>query len=459
MEPKPISGTMAAPTASPARHARDVSFREALRFWIKLGFISFGGPAGQIAIMHREIVERRRWISEERFLHALNFCMLLPGPEAQQLATYVGWLMHRVRGGIVAGVLFVVPSIFILLGLSYVYAAYGEARAVAGVLSGFKPVVVAVVLEAVLRIGRRTLAGPTHVLISVGAFIAISFFHVPFPMVVLAAGLIGLLLVRVRPEKIRGETEGSAPDGRATVVFSSPEAAADPLPEHAVPSAKRTYRTLAAGFLLWIVPLVALAGWRGWGSLHVSAYGFFTRAAFVTFGGAYAVLTYVSQAAVGSYGWLTQAHMVDGLALAETTPGPLIMVLQFVGFMAGWNHAQGMDPAQSAVTGALVTTYATFLPCFLFIFLGAPYVEVLRNNRRLRGALGGITASVVGVVLNLGVVFATAVIWPNGLAGLVDWFAALASLAALGVLFFLKTDVVWVVLAGGLVGLARVFLT
>ncbi len=421
-------------------------FSEALRFWIKLGFISFGGPAGQIAIMHREIVERRRWLSEERFLHALNFCMLLPGPEAQQLATYIGWLLHRVRGGLVAGAFFVLPSVFILLGLSYVYVVYGSVAAVAGVLAGFKPVVVAIVLEAVFRIGRRTLSSWTHALICVVAFVAIYFFKVPFPAIVLGAGLAGLLLIKSPPDQ-PGATPRTDTDSL------------DALPEHAVPSMARAARTLAVGLLLWIVPLVALAGWRGWGSLHMSEFKFFTQAALVTFGGAYAVLTYVSQAAVTSYGWLTQAQMVDGLALAETTPGPLIMVLQFVGFVAAWNHPEGLPPAQSAAMGALVTTYATFLPCFLFIFLGAPYVEILRRNRPLNRALSGITASVVGVVLNLGVVFATAVIWPRGLAGSADGFAALTGIAALCVLIFVKADVVWVVLAGGLLGLARALLT
>jgi chromate transporter len=421
--------------------AAAVPFREALGFWIRLGFISFGGPAGQIAIMHREIVERRRWISEERFLHALNFCMLLPGPEAQQLATYIGWLLHRTRGGIVAGVFFVAPSIFILLGLSYVYAAYGSVTAVAGVLAGFKPVVVAIVLEAVVRIGRRTLTSRTHVLIAAGAFVAVYSFSVPFPVVVLTAGLTGLLTV---------SAVATANAGRGV--------APDLLPEHAVPSRRRTYRTLAVGLLLWIIPLIALAGWRGWGSLHIAEYAFFTQAALVTFGGAYAILTYVSQAAVSTHGWLTQAQMVDGLALAETTPGPLIMVLQFVGFMASWNHPEGMSPAASAVTGALVATYATFLPSFLFIFVGAPYVEALRNNQRIWRTLRGITASVVGVVLNLGVVFATAVIWPSGFSGGTDGFAAIIVVAAFCVLTFLKLDVLWVVLAGGLAGLARGFL-
>ena len=422
----------------PAPSPTAVPFREALGFWIKLGFISFGGPAGQVAIMHRELVERRQWISEERFLHALNFCMLLPGPEAQQLATYIGWLLHRTRGGIVAGVFFVAPSIVILLGLSYIYAAHGSVPAVAAVLDGFKPVVVAVVLHAVVKIGRRTLASRTQVLIAMGAFVAVYFLAVPFPLVVLAAGVAGLWTIGT-----------SAPPGPRRGV--EPE----PVPEHTIPSRRRTWRTFIIGMLLWIVPLVALAGWRGWESLYLSEYTFFTQAALVTFGGAYAVLTYVSQAAVGTYGWLTQAQMVDGLALAETTPGPLIMVLQFVGFMAGWNDPGGLTPVESAVTGALVATYATFLPCFLFIFVGAPYVEVLRHNLLVKRTLGGITASVVGVVLNLGVVFATAVVWPGGLAGGVDLFAALTGAAAFGVLVSLKLDVVWIVLAGGLVGLAR----
>ncbi|MBA3567936.1 MAG: chromate efflux transporter [Pyrinomonadaceae bacterium] len=442
---------------------RSVSFGEAFRFWVKLGFISFGGPAGQIAIMHRELVEQRRWISEERFLHALNFCMLLPGPEAQQLAIYIGWLMHRVWGGIVAGLLFVIPSIFVLLALSYTYAAYGSVPAVAGVLSGFKPVVVAIVVEAVLKIGGRALKRRAHFLIAAAAFVAIYFLNVPFPLIVLAAGLTGLAGARFWPEAFNApktkeadaKTEG---DGQVTDVLQlAIDDNASP-PAHTVPSRTHVLRTLVVGLGLWVLPLVVLILWRGWGSLHVQEYRFFTQAALVTFGGAYAVLAYVTQAAAGSYGWLTHSQAVDGLALAETTPGPLIMVLQFVGFMAAWNNPQGMDQTASAITGALVTTYATFLPCFVFIFLGAPYIEVLRGNKNLTGALSGVTASVVGVVLNLALVFGAAVIWPQGLAGGTDWFAAAMTLVAFVALYRFKADLLWVVLTGGLVGLLKVLL-
>ena len=448
-----------------AAPVRRVSFGEALRFWVKLGFISFGGPAGQIAIMHRELVERRRWIGEERFLHALNYCMLLPGPEAQQLAIYIGWLMHRTIGGIVAGAFFVIPSIFVLLALTYVYAAHGNVPAVAGALSGFKPVVVAIVVEAVLKIGGRALKRRAHYVVACAAFVAIYFLHVPFPLIVLAAAGVGLAGARFWPgtfmagpkpkeadRKTRGE--GEATDALPLVIDDHA-----PPPPHTLPSRARVLRVLAAGVTLWLIPLVLLGPWRGWGSLHAQEYHFFTRAALVTFGGAYAVLAYVTQAAAGSYGWLTQAQAVDGLALAETTPGPLIMVLQFVGFMAGWNNPQGMERTTSAVVGALVTTYATFLPCFIFIFLGAPYIEVLRGNKDLTGAMTGITAAVVGVVLNLALVFGAAVIWPRGLAGGTNFFALAVSAAAFVALSKLKADVLWVVLAGGAVGLGRALLT
>ncbi|MDQ3754706.1 MAG: chromate transporter [Acidobacteriota bacterium] len=451
----------------PARH---VTFGEAFRFWIKLGFISFGGPAGQIAIMHRELVERRRWLSEERFLHALNYCMLLPGPEAQQLAIYIGWLLHRTAGGIVAGAFFVLPSIFVLLALSYVYAAYGNVPAVAGVLSGFKPIVVAIVGEAVVKIGRRAVQRRAHMLIAAAAFVAIFFLRVPFPLIVLAAGLIGLAGSSLVPSQFSA-TPPKVPLPKTTEQASnqaglSPQSSTPhpqpptviddqaPPPAHTLPSNARTALVLAIGLLLWALPLAAVVAWRGWDSLHAQEYRFFTQAALVTFGGAYAVLAYVTQAAVGSYGWLTQAQAVDGLALAETTPGPLIMVLQFVGFMAGWNNPQGLTPLTSAIAGALITTYTTFLPCFIFIFLGAPYIEVLRGNKELTAALSGITAAVVGVILNLAIVFGAAVIFPNGLAGDFNSFAAVLSVLAFVALTRFKIDVLWVVLAGGLLGLA-----
>jgi chromate transporter len=482
------------PASSPdgvaAAAAGRVSFGEAFRFWVKLGFISFGGPAGQIAIMHRELVERRRWLSEERFLHALNYCMLLPGPEATQLAIYVGWLMHRTWGGIVAGAFFVIPSIFILLALSYVYAKYGQLTSIAGVVNGFKPVVVAIVVEALLKIGGRALKRRIHFLIAVAAFAAIFFLHVPFPAIVLAAGLLGLAGARFWPDVFapvetkaakatdaaRTTSATNATDATPPIQSSTGKDARDettrsevshdthapasfviaddaPPPAHTLPSHARTLRILLAWLVLWAVPFALIIFWRGWGSLHAEEYRFFTQAALVTFGGAYAVLAYVTQAAVGSYNWLTPAQAVDGLALAETTPGPLIMVLQFVGFMAGWNHPPaGVDQTTSAIAGALVTTYATFLPCFIFIFLGAPYIEILRGNKNLTGALSGITAAVVGVILNLALVFGAAVIWPHGFAGGTNWFAAIMSVAAFVALYRLKLDVLWVVLAGGALG-------
>ncbi|HEX8354012.1 MAG TPA: chromate efflux transporter [Pyrinomonadaceae bacterium] len=448
-----------------ARAGRRVPFSEALRFWVKLGWISFGGPAGQIAIMHRELVERRRWLSEERFLHALNYCMMLPGPEATQLAIYVGWLLHRTPGGVVAGAFFVFPSILVLLLLSYIYAAHGNTAVVSGLLSGFKPVVVAIVVEAVLKIGGRALKRRAHLLIAAAAFAGIYFLRVPFPLIVLLAGLVGLAGARLWPaafvpepkkadeEKISGEGED---DGKPPLVIDDHA----PPPPHTLPSRARVLKVLAAGLALWLVPLALLAWWLGGSGLHAQEYFFFTKAALVTFGGAYAVLAYVTQATtVAPFDWLSPAQAVDGLALAETTPGPLIMVLQFVGFMAGWNHPPaGLSPAASGVLGALVTTYVTFLPCFVFIFVGAPYIEVVRGKRSLAGALAGVTAAVVGVILNLALVFGAAVIWPRGLAGGPDWFAAALGAAAFVALYRFKVDVLWVVLAGGLLGLARTFL-
>ena len=442
--------------------ARGVPFSEAFRFWLKLGFISFGGPAGQIAIMHRELVERRRWISEERFLHALNYCMLLPGPEAQQLAIYIGWLLHKTWGGIIAGAFFVIPSIFILLGLSYVYAAHGNVPVVLGVLSGFKPVVVAIVVEAVLKIGGRAIKRRAHVLIAVAAFIAIYFFRVPFPLIVLAAGIIGLVGAHRWPaifaaQQKKTDEAGKEKSRNAGSVSPVIDDHAPP-PPHTLPSVARALKTLVLGLLLWALPLVGLIAWRGWGSLHIQEYRFFSLAALVTFGGAYAVLAYVTQVVAGSYGWITHTQAIDGLALAETTPGPLIMVLQFIGFMAGWNNPQGMTASTSAVTGALIATYCTFLPCFFFIFLGAPYIEVLRGNKNLTGALSGVTAAVVGVILNLALVFGVAVIWPHGVSGGTDWFAAALTVMGFTALYRFKIDVLWVVLTGGLLGLGRTFL-
>ena len=444
---------------------RVVSFGEAFRFWLKLGFISFGGPAGQIAIMHKELVDKRRWLSDERFLHALNYCMLLPGPEAQQLAIYIGWLMHRTIGGIVAGAFFVIPSIFILLALSYIYAAYGNVPAVAGMLSGFKPIVVAIVVEAVIKIGGKALKRTAHFVIAGLAFVSIYFLHIPFPLIVLAAAIVGLLGANFMPNVFaaqsntkeadrKTEDDGQITDAMPLVIDDH----AAP-PAHTLPNRARTFKILMVGLMLWLLPFAAVGLWRGWDSLHAQEYRYFTQAALVTFGGAYAVLAYVTQALTTTpYNWLTQTQAVDGLALAETTPGPLIMVLQFIGFMAAWNNAGDMNQTASAVTGALITTYVTFLPSFLFIFVGAPYIEFLRGNKNLTGALSGVTAAVVGVVLNLALVFGAAVIFPNGLTGNVEWFAAVMSVAAFVALYHFKASVLWVVLIGGLIGLVKAFL-
>jgi chromate transporter len=415
------------------------TFREALRYWARLGFVNFGGPAGQIAMMQHDLVEKRRWISQERFLHALSFCMLLPGPEAQQLAIYIGWLLHRTAGGLVAGILFVLPSVFILLGLSFVYAAYGAVPAVAGVLSGLQAVVVAIVLAAVLKIGRRALKIPLHFAIASAAFAGIYLLGVPFPAIVLGAGLAGLAA------------------GRASDPAAGASVDETPSPPHALPSRLRSMRILLVGAALWVLPLIGLGWMRGWDGLHVRIYGFFTKAAFVTFGGAYAVLAYVSQAAVQSFGWISHEQAVAGLGLAETTPGPLIMVLQFVGFMAGWNHPAGLPPLTSALIGALATTWATFLPCFVFIFLGAPYIEALRGNRRLASALAGITSAVVGVILNLAFVFGAAVLFPRGLAGGLNLFAAIVGASAFCALVFLDVNALWIIGAGAAAGLLRAF--
>lgn len=437
---------------------RKVSFTEALQFWIKLGFISFGGPAGQIAIMHRELVDKRRWLSEERFLHALNYCMLLPGPEAQQLAVYIGWLMHRTWGGIVAGAFFVIPSIFVLLLLSYIYAAHGSLPVVAGILEGFKPVVVVIVVEALLKIGKRALKRKVHYFIAAVAFMAIYFLHVPFPLIVLTAGVIGLIGAKFLPDSFSPPPEKKieTKDGGNELLPLIIDDHATP-PAHVQPSRGRALKTLAVGVILWLLPFIGLIAWQGWSSLHTQEYRFFTQAALVTFGGAYAVLAYVTQAVTTApYNWLTPGQAVDGLALAETTPGPLIMVLQFIGFMAGWNNPfPGMGQAESAILGALITTYTTFLPSFLFIFLGAPYIEYLRGNKVLTGALSGITSAVVGVILNLAIVFGIVVIAPQGLTGDINWFAIVLGIAAFIALYRLKIDILWVILCGGMIGLLK----
>ncbi len=412
-----------------------LSFGEALRFWLKLGFISFGGPTGQIAIMHQELVERRRWISEGRFLHALNYCMLLPGPEAQQLATYIGWLMHRTWGGIVAGGLFVLPSVFIMIALSWIYLAYGEVPLVAGVFYGIKPAVVAIVLAAAHRIGSRALKNAWLWAIAAAAFIAIFAFHAPFPAIVIAAGIAGYFT----PGKF------SAAGGHAGAHASFGPALIDdhtPTPEHARFSWKKFSAFGLAGLALWALVLGALAAAQGWDGTLTQMGWFFTKAALVTFGGAYAVLPYVVQAAVEQYHWLTAPQMIDGLALGETTPGPLIMVVAFVGFIG------------CGVAGALVATFFTFLPSFIFIFMGAPFIETTHGDLRFTAPLTGITAAVVGVILNLAVFFAYHVLWPEGRSAPFDWASAVIGVAAFVALFRFKAGIIPVIAACAALGLA-----
>jgi chromate transporter len=385
-----------------------VPFRAALRVWAKIGLLSFGGPAGQVALMHKELVERHKWIDEGRFLHALNYCMLLPGPEAQQLATYIGWLMHRTRGGLAAGLLFVLPGFVAILLLSMLYAGLRELPAIDALFFGLKAAVLAVVVEAVLRIGKRALKGRLMVGVAALAFVAIFLFDVPFPLVVLGAGLFGLLGYRLWPDAFT-PAKSVEPVGEHQTVID--RMAADGELGHTKPSRARALRILAICLLLWATPVLGLALALGVDSVFVTEGVFFSKAAVVTFGGAYAVLAYIAQRAVETYGWLQPGEMLDGLGLAETTPGPLIMVVQFVGFMGAFRHPGVLPPMLAGVLGSLVTVWVTFVPCFLWIFLGAPYIESLRSNRSLHAALSTITAAVVGVVLNLSVWFAVHVMF------------------------------------------------
>jgi chromate transporter len=411
---------METPTATPTVAPAFPSFREALRYWLRLGCISFGGPAGQIAIMHRELVERRRWISEGHFLHALNFCMLLPGPEAQQLATYLGWRLHGWRGGVAAGALFVIPSIFILFALSWIYMEHGSVPWLAAIFYGLLAAVIAVVAEAVLRIGKKALKSPSLWLLAAVSFVAIYFFHVSFVIIISAAAAIGWFGSQCLPKQFpagKGHGSGTAKEDAGFVA----------LPPSPKASWVRSAGVLIVCLTLWWVPILALGAWLGWASTGFKQGVFFSQAAMVTFGGAYAVLPYVAQQAVEKFGWLTHPQMMNGLALAETTPGPLIMVLQFVGFVGGWQYPGTLSPLAGATIGALITTWATFVPCFLFVFLGAPHVENLRTQPRLGAALTAITAAVVGVILNLGVSFSMHALWP---AGQFDWFIAALAVAA-----------------------------
>jgi chromate transporter len=394
---------------------------EAFRFWARLGFISFGGPAGQIAILHREVVEQRRWLEEREFMHALNVCMLIPGPEATQLATWIGWRFHGTAGGVVAGLCFILPSVLLLLGLSFLYAMHGDVPAVAAALAGLKATVIALILQALVRIAGRALEQPVHWALALAAFALIATHLLPFPLVLAGAALAGLLLGRAQSREAR------------------------------MPRAAFPWRTLAGGVVLWAAPAVAILALAGPQSLLAGLYRFFTGVALVTFGGAYAILAWVNQQAVDAYGWVTQADTIAGLALAETTPGPLIMVLQFVGFMAGWHAGNGSGGA--ATVAALVTSWATFVPAFVLVLLCAPYVLRLAANRRLAAALAGVTAAVVGVIASLAVAFGRSILFPGGLMA-PDWGEIAIAALAFAALQWTRLDVLWVIGGGLAAGLA-----
>jgi chromate transporter len=438
--------------AAPGRLSR----AEAFSYWLKLGFISFGGPAGQIAIMHEELVERRRWISEKRFLHALNYCMLLPGPEAQQLATYIGWLMHRSLGGIVAGGLFVLPSLFILIALSWIYMAFGNVPVIAGLFYGIKPAVTALVVHAAYRVGSRALKNAWLWSIAAAAFVAIFALNAPFPLIVLVAGIVGHVGGQVAPDKFKtggGHAQAAKPSGPALFDDDTPP------PTHAVFSWARFRKVLVMFLGLWLAVTGALGAAYGWHAVLTQMAWFFTKAALLTFGGAYAMLPYVYQGAVDTHHWLTPAQMIDGLALGETTPGPLIMVVSFVGFVGGWTKAIfGPDALFLAgAVAATVVTFFTFLPSFFFILLGAPFIESTHGNLKFTAPLTGITAAVVGVVLNLAVFFAWHVLWPQGPGGHFEGPSAVIGVGAGLALFRFRVGVIPVVLGAGLVGLAWTF--
>jgi chromate transporter len=429
-----------------------VSLAQAFSYWLKLGFISFGGPAGQVAIMHHDLVEKKRWISEKRFLHALNYCMMLPGPEAQQLAIYIGWLMHRTWGGIIAGGLFVLPSFFILVGLTWVYLAYGSVPAVAGLLYGIKPAVVAIVLFAAYRIGSKALKNSVLWSISALAFIAIFAFGFPFPAIVLTAGVIGYFGGRISPNHFKA---GGAL-GKADKHFGPSLIDDDtPTPEHAIFSWSKLVRVFLTGITIWLAVMSLLIVSYGWQHTFTQMGWFFTKAALLTFGGAYAVLPYVYQGAVEHYQWLTPIQMINGLALGETTPGPLIMVITFVGFVGGWvKQVFGGDAIfSSAFIASAVATFFTFLPSFIFIFLGGPFIETTHDNLKLTAPLTAITAAVVGVIVNLALFFAYHVFWPTGIGNTVDWPSIMLSIAAIITIFKFKVGVIPIILASGLLGM------
>ena len=434
-----MTSTAAAAVDTAEGTAAKPSFAEALRFWAKLGCISFGGVAGQLAIMQGELVDRRRWIAQRDYLQALNFCMLLPGPEAQQLATYLGWRLHGVRGGLAAGILFILPGALVLLALSWLAAAHGDVGWVGALFAGVMPVVVAIVAAAIWRMGKKTLTGWAALALAVAAFVAIRFLEVPFPLVVLGAAAIGLGTALAGLDPFGAKVK--AVDG------------AEPAPPGGL---ARVGKLVALFAVLWAVPVFAVLALLGT-EPYADVAELFTTAAFVTFGGAYAVLPYIAQAGVETYGWLTPAEMVKGLALAESTPGPTILVLQFIGFFAGWNEPGALHPGLAGMVASLLALYVTFLPSFLFIFAGAPYITAINRNRLAAAGLAAITAAVVGVILNLGVFLGWHILVPGGAA--VDMFAVAVAVAGLVALIRFGVPVHWLVLAGALIGLAKAAVT
>lgn len=457
--------TAAAMRPAAATRPEAVTLSEAFRVWLRIAALSFGGPAGQIAVMHRILVEEKRWIGEQRFLHALNYCMLLPGPEAQQLATYIGWLLHRTRGGIVAGVLFVLPGAVSIMALSWIYVLYGRLGIVSAMFFGLKAAVLAVVLQAVVRIGSRALVSNAARLLAAAAFVLIFFLGAPFPLIVLGAGLIGWWAGRIGYPAF-GAGKGHA-GSKGLVVADADTLLGEELPAHARPTRRETFRTALIWLALWLVPVAAVVALLGPDDVFSRIAIFFSKMAMVTFGGAYAVLAYVAQQAVEGYGWLAPTEMLDGLGMAETTPGPLIMVLQFVGFLGAYRDPGGLNPLIAGTLGGLLATWVTFAPCFLWIFLGAPFVERLRGNAAVAGALSAITAAVVGVVLNLAVWFALHTLFretaPVALGPIgfdapvfasVDPWATLLAAAAIVAVFALRSGVIVTLLASSAAGVA-----
>lgn len=430
---------------------KEIPFWEAIRFWLKLGLISFGGPAGQIAIMHQELVERRRWISERRFIHALNYCMLLPGPEAQQLAIYMGWLMHKTVGGILAGILFVLPSLIILIVLSWLYIAYGDIAWVTGLFYGIKPAVTAIVLFAAYRLASRTLNNVLLCLISAGAFIALFALNLPFPLIIFSAGLIGFVGGRLVPNKFSAKVHQATMPSHGQAIIDDDS----PTPIHAHFRWSKLIFTIMLGGILWITPITLLTYVYGWQHGFSQMAWFFTKAAFLTFGGAYAVLPYVYQGAVTQFHWLSPNQMIDGLALGETTPGPLIMVVCFVAFVGAYNHAF-LGPNQLVLAGtmaACIVTWFTFLPSFIFILCGGPIIESTHGNLNFTAPLTAITSAVVGVILNLACFFAYHTLWPSGFNASVDWFSVALLMIATTALIKFKTNVMTVMSVCAMAGL------